>query len=454
MEDSNHNLDIFKPEFFNSFIKALENNNSKILLAKIRDFHPSEIASYIQTLNEFHRKKLLKLLEKDLDGKVLVELEPAFLEKIINEIDLKIIKKAVNELDSDEAASIIELLNFENKNRILSEISKKDRSFIEDNLSYKDNTAGRLMQKEVVKVLYSFDVGDTIDYLRKSKSLPSVFYDIFLVDQNDRFIGVVPLCTIVSNIRSKKISSIIKKQNSSVHFSIDQEDVADIFRKRNLTSIAVVDDEDRLLGMINVDDVVDVIDDEAEEDILKLAGVVGDQNFYDAIISITKARFTWLFFNLIAAFIATYVITNFENTIEKLAVLAAIMPIVASMGGCSGTQSLTTAVRAIAMKHLTWSNALRSTGKELVIGFLNGILFSILSFFITYIWFDDYVLSTVISVSLLFNLVFGSFFGTFVPIILTRVGVDPAIASGTFVTTLTDIMGFFIFLSLASLYLI
>ena len=454
MEDSNHNLDIFKPKFFNSFIKALENNNSKILLAKIRDFHPSEIASYIQTLNEFHRKKLLKLLEKDLDGKVLVELEPAFLEKIINEIDLKIIKKAVNELDSDEAASIIELLNYENKNRILSEISKKDRSFIEDNLSYKDNTAGRLMQKEVVKVLYSFDVGDTIDYLRKSKSLPSVFYDIFLVDQNDKFIGMVPLCTIVSNIRSKKISSIIKKQNSSVHFSIDQEDVADIFRKRNLTSIAVVDDEDRLLGMINVDDVVDVIDDEAEEDILKLAGVVGDQNFYDAIISITKARFTWLFFNLIAAFIATYVITNFENTIEKLAVLAAIMPIVASMGGCSGTQSLTTAVRAIAMKQLTWSNALRSTGKELVIGFLNGILFSILSFFITYIWFDDYVLSMVISVSLLFNLVFGSFFGTFVPIVLTRVGVDPAIASGTFVTTLTDIMGFFIFLSLASLYLI
>lgn len=454
MEDSNHSLDILKPEFFNSFIKALENKNSKILLAKIRDFHPSEIASYIQTLNEFHRKKLLKLLEKDFDGRVLVELEPAFLEKIINEIDFKIIKKAVNELDSDEAASIIELLNYENKNRILSEISKKDRSFIEDNLSYKDNTAGRLMQKEVVKVLHSFNVGDTIDHLRRSKSLPSVFYDIFLVDQNDKFMGMVPLCSIVSNIRRKKISSIIKKQNPSVHFSIDQEDVADIFRKRNLTSIAVVDDEDRLLGMINVDDVVDVIDDEAEEDILKLAGVVGDQNFYDAIISITKARFTWLFFNLIAAFIATYVIKNFENTIEKFAVLAAIMPIVASMGGCSGTQSLTTAVRAIAMKQLNWSNAFRSIGKELVIGLLNGIIFSVLSFFITYIWFDDYVLSIVISVSLLFNLVFGSFFGTFVPIILTRVGVDPAIASGTFVTTLTDIMGFFIFLSLASLYLI
>ena len=454
MQNSKHNLDVFKPEFLNSFIEALENKNTKSLLDKIKDFHPSEIASYLQTLNEFHRKKLLKLLEKDFDGKILVELEPSFLEKMINEIDFKIIKKAVDELDSDEAASVIELLDSENKNRILSEISKKDRSFIEDNLSYKDNTAGRLMQKEVVKVLHCFDVGDTIDYLRRSKSLPSVFYDIFLVDQNDKFIGMVPLCTIISNTRRKKISSLIKKKTPSIHFNTDQEDVADIFRKRNLTSIAVVDNEERLLGMINVDDVVDVIDDEAEEDILKLAGVVGVQNFYDAIISITKARFTWLFFNLIAAFIATYVITNFENTIEKLAVLAAIMPIVASMGGCSGTQSLTTAVRAIAMKQLTWSNALRSTGKELVIGLLNGIIFSILSFFITYIWFDDYVLSIVIAVSLLLNLVFGSFFGTFVPIILARVGVDPAIASGTFVTTLTDIIGFFIFLSLASLYLI
>ncbi len=454
MKDSNYNLDFFKPEFFNSFIDNLEKKNSKNLLAIIKDFHPAEIASYLQILNEFHRKKLLKILERDFDGKILVELEPSFLERIIDEINFKIIKKAVNELDSDEAASIIELLDYEKKNRILSEISKKDRSFIEDNLSYQENTAGRLMQKEVVKVLHSFDVGDTIDYIRKSKNLPSVFYDIFLVDQNERFMGTVPLCTIISNNSRKKISSIIKKKNPSIHFSTDQEDVADIFRKRNLTSIAVVNDEGRLLGMINVDDVVDVIDDEAEEDILKLAGVVGDQNFYDAIISITKARFTWLFFNLIAAFVATYVIKNFENTIEQLAVLAAIMPIVASMGGCSGTQSLTTAVRAIAMKQLTWSNALRSTGKELIIGFLNGIIFSILSFFVTFIWFDDYILSSVISISLLFNLIFGSFFGNFVPIMLTRAGVDPAIASGTFVTTLTDIMGFFIFLSLATFYLI
>ena len=454
MKKKTNNLDVLKPDFFNGFIDTLENKDSKKLFKKIKDFHPSEIAAYLQIFNDDHRAKLIKFLGKDFDVRILVELEPSFLEKIIDEIDFKIIKKAISKLDSDEAANILRVLDSDKKNKILSEIPKKDRLFLEDNLSYEKNTAGSLMQKEIVKIPLEYDVGNAIDFLRKSNSLPKVFYDLFIIDKNEKFIGTVPLCTVISTIRKKKIFTIMKKKRESVHFSIDQEEVADIFRKRNLTSIAVVNDEDKLLGMINVDDVVDVIDDEAEEDILKLAGVVGDQSFYDAIISISKARFTWLFFNLIAAFFATYIIKNFEGTIEKLSILAALMPIIASMGGCSGTQSLTTAVRAISMKQLTWSNAFRSTGKEVVVGLLNGLIFSIASFIITYLWFDDLSMSFVIAISLLLNLLFGSFFGTFIPIILTRGGIDPAIASGTFVTTLTDIMGFFIFLSLATIYLI
>jgi len=454
MTNKTNNLNVLKPDFFNDFIDKLKSRDSKKLFKKIKDSHPSEVAAYLQALNEEHRTRFIKFLEKDFDIKILAELEQSFLEKIIDEFSFKTIEKAIKKLDSDEAASIIEVLDSEKKLKILSEIPKKDRLFIEDNLSYDENTAGRLMQKEVVKIPFDFDVGNTIDFLRKSNSLPTVFYDLFVVDGDDRFIGTIPLSSVISTVRNKKIFTIMKKNLKSVHFSTDQEEVADIFRKRNLTSIAVVNDEDKLIGMINVDDIVDVIDTEAEEDILKLAGVVGDQSFYDAIISTTKARFTWLFFNLIAAFFATYVIKNFEGSIEKLAILAAIMPIIASMGGCSGTQSLTTAVRAIAMKQLTWSNALRSTGKEVVVGLLNGIIFSVTSFIITFLWFNDYNLSFVISVSLLLNLIFGSFFGTFIPIILTRGGVDPAIASGTFVTTLTDIMGFFIFLSLATFYLI
>ena len=309
------------------------------------------------------------------------------------------------------------------------------------------------MQSEIIKIPINFNVGEVIDFLRKKKNLPKEFYDLFITDKNESLVGTIPLSKIISSTRNKKISSFMKKKPVSIHFLEDQEDVADLFRKRNLTSLAVVDKNKKLLGVINVDDIVDVIDIEAQEDLLMLAGV-GEQSFYDAVLSISKARFTWLFFNLFAAFIAAYIIKNFEYTIEKFSLLAALMPVVASMGGCSGTQSLTTAVRAIAMKQLAWSNAFRSTGKEVLVGFVNGFIFSIGSFVITLLWFDDYKLSIIISISLLLNLIFGSFFGAFIPIMLSRLGVDPAFASGAFVITLTDILGFFMFLSLASYFLV
>ncbi|MBS91970.1 MAG: magnesium transporter [Rickettsiales bacterium] len=448
-----NNLDLLKPDIFNNFIDLLEKKESKKIFRKIKDFHPSEIASYIQILNFKHRKQFLEILSQDFESKILVELESSFLKKIINEIDMKIIFKAINDLDSDDATLIIKSLDSERKRLILSKIPIKERKNIEGNLMYDENTAGRLMQAELVSVPLHYDVGDAIDYLRKKRPLPKVFYDLYVIDSNQKFAGTVSLSRIISSSRKEKIKEIMKQNNMSVHSSLDQEDVADIFRKRNLTSIAVIDDKKKLLGTINVEDVVDVIDDEAQEDILKLAGV-GDQDFYGAILSVTRARFTWLFFNLIAAFFATYVIRNFEGTIDKLAILAALMPIVASMGGCSGTQSLTTAVRAIAMKQLTWSNALRSMGKEVSVGLINGIIFSGASLAITYFWFSDLILSFVISGSLFLNLIFGSFFGVFTPIFLTKYGVDPAIASGTFVTTLTDVVGFFMFLSLATIFLI
>ena len=454
MEKHNtNNFDYLKPDILNGFIDLLEKKDSRRLFNKIKNFHPSEIASYIQILNYRHRRRLLEILSKDFDSQILVELEPNFLEKIINEIDFEIISKSINELDSDEAASLLVHLDSDRRKVILSKIPEKDRIFIEDNLSYKENTAGRLMQSELVKIPNGFNVGNVIDYLRKAINLPKVLYDLFVVDQHNRLVGTIPLSVVISTTRNRKVVEIMRKKHHSIHFSVDQEDVADIFRKRNLTSLAVVDDKKKLLGSINVEDVVDVIDTEAEEDFLKLAGV-GDQNFYGAIVSVTKSRFTWLFFNLIAAFFASFIIKNFEDTIEKLAILAALMPVVASMGGCSGTQSLTTAVRAIAMKQLTWSNAIRSMGKEIFVGLLNGFIFSVASFLITFYWFDDLILSIVISVSLLLNLVFGSFFGTFIPVILTRFKVDPAIASGTFVTMLTDIVGFLMFLTLSTMYLL
>lgn len=442
-----------EPKVIDDFIKLLDKKNINKISKKIKLLHPSQVAAYLQILNLDQRKKFLKILKKDFDVQIFAELEISFLEKIIDEFDFNILLKAINELDSDDAVSIIEILDEKKRQEILAQIPDRYRIFIEDNLNYPENTAGRLMQFEVVKVLYTSNVGDVIDLLRKSKDLPKVFYEIYVIDVNDTLIGTVLVSQILTHKRSIKISKIMKFDQFSVHVNMDQEDVADFFRKRNLTSAAVINDKKKLIGSIYIDDIVDVIDTEAEEDLLKLGGV-GEQNFYDAIISVTKARFTWLMFNLVAAFAASMVIKNFEESIEKLALLAVLMPVIASMGGCSGTQSLTTAVRAIAMKQLTWSNAFRATGKEVIVGMLNGLIFSILSAVVTFYWFSDYLISLIISFSLLLNLVFGSFFGTFIPIILTRFGVDPAIASGTFVTMLTDIFGFFMFLSLATVYLI
>ena len=447
------NKNFLEPEIVNEFIELLEKKNTKKLKKRIQNFHSSEIAAYLQILNDLNRRRLLKILKKNFDSQILVELETNFLEKIINEIEFSILSKAIGELNSDDAVSIIESLDEKKRKKLLSKISTKEKKFFEENLKFPENSAGRLMQLEVVKISQDANVGQVIDFLRKSKDLPKIFFDIYVTDSSNVLIGNVSVSQILTNKRSMKITEIMKFKHSCVPIDMDQEDVADFFRKRNLTSVAVVDNQDKLQGSIYVDDIVDVIDNEAEEDLLKLGGV-GDQNFYDAVISVTKARFTWLMFNLIAAFIASFVIKNFEDSIQKLTILAALMPIIASMGGCSGTQSLTTAVRAIAMKQLTWSNAIRTTGKEIIVGIMNGLIFAILSGLLTFLWFQDFKISIVISISLLLNLVFGSFFGTFIPIMLTRYGIDPALASGTFVTMLTDIFGFFMFLSLASYYLI
>ncbi len=453
MKNYSSNNDFLRPDFFDNFVALLEKRKPKKIYTEISNYHPSEIASFIQILKKDHRRKLFKILENKFDSRILVELDPEFLKTIIDEIDFKIIFSAIKELESDEAVSILKILDFEKRNEILSNIPEEIRTLFEDNLSYPENSAGKLMQVELIKVSVNDTVGEIIDLLRKSKNLPKVFYDLFVTDNKNKFLGTIPLSTIITSLRKIKVLDIMKKNEKSVHFLLDQEDVADLFRKRNLTSVAVVDNKKRLLGSINIEDVVDVIDDEAEEDLLKLAGV-GEQSFYGAIVNVTKSRFTWLFFNLFAAFFASYVIKNFENTIANLAILAALMPIIASMGGCSGTQSLTTAVRALAMKQLTLSNSYRAVFKEVLIGFLNGIIFSSLAFILTKIWFNDIKLSIVISASLFINLIFGTFFGVFIPILLTRLKIDPAVASGTFVTMLTDIFGFFLFLTLATIYLI
>ena len=307
-----------EPKVIDDFIKLLDKKNINKISKKIKLLHPSQVAAYLQILNLDQRKKFLKILKKDFDVQIFAELEISFLEKIIDEFDFNILLKAINELDSDDAVSIIEILDEKKRQEILAQIPDRYRIFIEDNLNYPENTAGRLMQFEVVKVLYTSNVGDVIDLLRKSKDLPKVFYEIYVIDINDTLIGTVLVSQILTHKRSIKISKIMKFDQFSVHVNMDQEDVADFFRKRNLTSAAVINDKKKLIGSIYIDDIVDVIDTEAEEDLLKLGGV-GEQNFYDAIISVTKARFTWLMFNLVAAFAASIksCLSNPFNDISK-----------------------------------------------------------------------------------------------------------------------------------------
>ena len=452
------NKDFYKKSYFENvevFISKVEVLKEEKSITYLKSFHPSEIAAYIQILKKNHRLMIFRLLNDDFIVQILAELEVKFLKKIINEINSKIIEKALKILDSDDASKILEILDDDKKNRFLSTLKDANRYGIENNLKYSANTAGRLMQFRTVMVSKNYKVGDVIDYLRYSKNIPEIFYDIFVTDKKKNLLGSISLSKIVTCKSSTEVSKIMTTNfdQISVNFRLDQEEVADFFRKKNLTSVAVVDDNYKILGSIYVDDIVDVIDIEAQEDFLKLGGV-SEQSFYDATISIVKSRFAWLLVNLLAAFFATLIIKNFENSIEKLAILAALMPVVASMGGCSGTQSLTTAVRAIAMKQLTLSNALRSTSKEVIIGSLNGFIFAMIGGIISFFLFSDIKISLIISFSLFINLIFGAFFGTFTPLILTKYGIDPAVASGTFVIMLTDIFGFFIFLSLATFYLI
>ena len=300
----------------------------------------------------------------------------------------------------------------------------------------------------------SWNVGNAIDYLRNNKKdLPDDFYDIFLTKENDRVVGVVPLGRLMGSKRTVKLKTISNKETKLIDVNTDQEEVAYLFSKYGLVSAAVIDNNERLIGSITVDDVVDVIEEEREEDILKLGGV-GHTDIYNAVIDTTKSRFSWLLVNLLTAVVASIVIGFFEASIEKVVALAILMPIVASMGGNAGTQTLTVAVRALAVKELTTSNALKIITKETFIGGINGIIFAIIISLVSMYWFQDLMLGIIIGLAMVVNLIVAGFAGIIIPLTLDRLKIDPALASGVILTTITDVFGFLSFLGLATLFLI
>ncbi|WP_259779314.1 magnesium transporter [Aestuariispira ectoiniformans] len=420
--------------------------------AILEPLHSADIADLLEQLSAGNRERLIAVLGDDLDSEVWAYLDYSIREDIVDDLETEQLAEIVTGLASDDAIDIIEDLDEADQKELLDAIPADDRAIYEKSLSYPEESAGRLMQREVVTVPNFWTVGQTIDYMRDERiELPDDFYNLVIVDPSHKPVGLVKLSKLLRTGRDAAVSNIMAEDMKIIPATMDQEDAAFLFRQYGLVEAPVVDEEEggRLVGVITVDDIVDVLDEEYEEDILKMGGVKED-DFYSDILETTRMRFSWLLVNLGTAIIASLVIALFAATLEKVVALAILMPIVASMGGNAGTQTLTVAVRALATNELTPSNALRIVGKEIIVGGLNGFLFAILMGLIAWGWFSDPALGAVIASAMIINLLVAGLAGTLIPLGLEKLGQDPAISSSVFLTTITDVIGFFAFLGLAA----
>ena len=400
------------------------------------------------------RERYLKEYSKYIQVETYTHLSDGLLEDVLSTLSSSDVAYILRDLESDDALDIIQLLEEDRQENIIKKLSKRTRLVLEEGLSFPEDSAGRLMQREFVSVPQFWTVGKTLDYLRAARDeLPDEFFDIIVISPTYHVLGEVPLNNLVRAKRNDKIETLMLESPHPIPADMDQEDVATIFQKEDLSSAPVVDEEGRLIGAILVDDIIDVIQEEAQEDILKMGGV-GQDDLYSAILSTTGARFSWLFINLITAILASIVISFFQGTIEQIVALAILMPIVASMGGNAGTQALTVAVRALATNQISATNALRIIGKESIVGLLNGLAFALITGTITALWFQDTTLGIVIGMAMIVNLITAGLFGSMVPILLDKMKMDPALASTVVLTTMTDIIGFMAFLGLAAIFLI
>ena len=439
----------FNKEFLSIFTDKIKASDIKFINQTLEDLHPSDVANLIENLSSETRAKLLEIEEFDIDPEIFVEINESIQTEILQLLSNDSIAKIIKRLESDNAISIIENLNQEKKNLILDKLPPKDRFLLEEGLSYPEDSAARIMQREFTAVPSDWSVGQTIDYLRESKDLPEEFLEIFIVDNDFKPIGIVPSSRVLRTPREKKMNAIMREMPVLISVNMDKEEVGHTFENYNLLSAGVVNKNNKLVGMITADDVVTVVQEEAEEDVLRLAGV-GDEEITDSVFIKTKRRFNWLLLNLFTALLATWVISLFGASIEQMVALAFLMPIVASMGGNAGMQTLAVTIRAIATKELSSGNFNKIVGKEFLIGILNGIIFAIITAIIVQFWFQELKLSLLIGISMVLNMIVAGLFGILVPVSLKKVNIDPALASSVFVTTITDVIGFLSFLGIGS----
>ncbi len=442
----------FNKEYINVVTSKIANNDALFITNSFKEMHPADAADIIENLNQNDRESLIKLNNFKIDPQVFIELNESVQSEIIKYLSSDSIVTILKNLESDDAISILENVDEKDKNIILSSLPPKDRFALLESLSYPEDTAARIMQREFTAIPSNWSVGQTIDYLRDNKNLPQEFLEIFIVDEEFKPIGTVPSSKVLTTSRDTTMLSIMSESQLLIPVDMDKEEVGNLFENYNLNSACVVDKNNKLVGMITNDDVLTVLKEEAEEDTLRLSGV-GDEAITDGVIIKTKRRFNWLLLNLFTAFLATWVISLFGATIEQMVVLAFLMPIVASMGGNAGMQTLAVTVRTLATNDLTKNNFSRNILKEFNIGILNGVIFAIISALIVQIWFQDIQLSIIISISMILTMVVAGLFGILVPITLKNMNIDPAIASSVFVTTITDVIGFVSFLGVAAYFL-
>ena len=441
-----------RAEFVDQITRCIKANDTPFLRAVVAELHEADLGDLIAALEPDDRVSLVEMTGTDFDFSALNEVDDTVREEILEELEPETVAEGVRELESDDAVELLETLDEEDQEEILEKLPPSERDVLERSLEYPDNSAGRRMQTEFITVPPDWTVGQAIEYMRDAPNLPERFYEIYAVDKAQHWQGAVPLDVLLRARRPVPLAELIDEDRRRVSVLDDLEEVARLFGKYNLVAAPVVDTENRLVGVITVDDVVDVIEEEADEEIKALGGVTSDEQLSDNVWTIAKGRFNWLLVNLATAFLASSVLGLFEGQLEKMVALAVLAPIVASQGGNAATQTMTVAVRALATRELGASNAFRVVLRESMVGLVNGIAFAVITGVAAVAWFRIPGLGVVIGLAIICNLVAGALGGILIPMVLERVRADPAVASGTFVTTITDVVGFFSFLGIATLW--
>jgi magnesium transporter len=450
-EDEDYSLD---RDLVHEVLDAVEAEDASRLDALLDPLHAADIADLLEQIGPGDRGELVRLWSSEIDGEILSELDEGVRAEVIAELPSDVLREAVRDLYTDDVVDLVEDLEEADQRAILDALEATDRVAVEQALSYPEYSAGRLMQRELVTAPEHWTVGQAIDFLRAQDELPEQFYHVILVDPRMKPVGYVTLGKVLSARRAVPLAEISEDSFRTIRVTQPDKDVAYAFNQYHLISAPVVDEDDRLVGVITIDDAMAVLDEEHEEDILRLAGVGDESSLSDTVIEATKGRALWLFVNLLTAILASVVIDLFTDTIQTLVALAVLMPIVASMGGNAGTQTMTVAVRALATRDLTAQNAWRVIRREVAVGAINGLAFGLLMSIIAGFWFGVPMLAVVIGAAMLMTLVAAALGGIVIPMALERLKIDPALASGPFVTTVTDVVGFFAFLGLASVVLL